>query len=500
MTEKKKLILLGLDGVGRELLELQAAAELRQVLESSFFTDLQSVYPYYTGPAFASFQTGVGPEDHGILGFISDTEQGRLYKGRALRRKTFYEILHENGLRVFLLNLPLSYPPRADVDMITSFLTPSDEMSDFIHPSDLAARFPSIREYRLYPYGETSSYKMLLAERKVFRSKCAIIEEVLGRGEHDVVFFLIRITDWIQHACLVGLRQGRKSRIERLAGEILGQLGKFLESLLQKFSSSHNFIMFSDHGFRVYPGAVFVRDVLADANIISAQATNRLMNELRYHAHRLAPPGSRRREALKFLRQMLPGQEPSSTAAGPNEESGPVRCTDGIFRGIRVAAEWDDTTENLKDVFRDVKGVSLVPREKLFRRDGEFFDKIPEFAVLPGKLNVHSRFAGRKYIKRPESDHSMTGIVSLGGECFSGCPRNATLRDLMPTVLYLSGCPIPESCTGRVLTEAFSASTRERLGKPSYERCEHSPRFLKDTASADDHVVMERLRKMGYLE
>ena len=80
----------------------------------------------------------------------------------------------------------------------------------------------------------------------------------------------------------------------------------------------------------------------------------------------------------------------------------------------------------------------------------------------------------------------------------------ATVLDLVPTILHLSGFPVAEDMDGNVLTEAFEPQWL--ADKPlipridSYEGRLHEPaRQEIEVPATVDEELLERLRALGYI-
>jgi predicted AlkP superfamily phosphohydrolase/phosphomutase/tetratricopeptide (TPR) repeat protein len=105
---------------------------------------------------------------------------------------------------------------------------------------------------------------------------------------------------------------------------------------------------------------------------------------------------------------------------------------------------------------------------------------------------------------KPALWHRRYGVVILAGPGVKpGRLDTTSLLDVAPTVLYLSGLPVPEDMEGRVLVEAIDERFRERFPErsiPSYEgigRPLATGEIVADAAMDDE--MTERLRSLGYV-
>ena len=118
--KRKRVLLLGLDGVTWRLLEPMMdkglLPNLARLRAASAWGELESTIPPVTAAAWTTFQTGVLPGKHGTVDF-------NVYTGESYRTHptssadvplpTLWEKLSEAGKKVVTVNVPVTYPPRA---------------------------------------------------------------------------------------------------------------------------------------------------------------------------------------------------------------------------------------------------------------------------------------------------------------------------------------------------------------------------------------------------
>lgn len=116
---KNKIFILALDGVPYTFLQKMMASgtmpHLARLAESSHFQPIDSVQPPVSSSAWASFLTGKQPAEHGILSFTErdpSTMDWYTPDVRHLKVRTIVQELSAAGRRVFIMNVPVSYPPQ----------------------------------------------------------------------------------------------------------------------------------------------------------------------------------------------------------------------------------------------------------------------------------------------------------------------------------------------------------------------------------------------------
>jgi predicted AlkP superfamily phosphohydrolase/phosphomutase len=149
-------------------------------------------------------------------------------------------------------------------------------------------------------------------------------------------------------------------------------------------------------------------------------------------------------------------------------------------------------------------------REDLF--EGPFLGKIPDLII---EFKDYA-WMGKGNQKRAEAfvpitdehpyrgttgSHRPDGLLALSGPSIQpGAGFGARIEDVAPTILYLTGAPIPTGLDGRLLEEVIDPellSTRP----PNYHEPEEAAFDDAIHYSDEDAGVVEgRLRDLGYLE
>jgi len=80
-----KTIIIGLDGgtftVLKPLMDKGLLPTLKKIADNGVWGELESTIPPLTGPAWASFQTGVNPGRHGLYDFVVMDPQSDILSG-----------------------------------------------------------------------------------------------------------------------------------------------------------------------------------------------------------------------------------------------------------------------------------------------------------------------------------------------------------------------------------------------------------------------------------
>jgi predicted AlkP superfamily phosphohydrolase/phosphomutase len=178
--------------------------------------------------------------------------------------------------------------------------------------------------------------------------------------------------------------------------------------------------------------------------------------------------------------------------------------------GAEYEQRVDDIVQALRDA-RDPETGEPIAREVYCRDEiyrGPYLDIAPDvvFVCHPSHrsdVELRGQFTGpvdldalRKY----NGVHTMDGILFAYGE---GITRGkeisgARLVDIAPSVLYLTGLPVPRDMDGRVLTEIL---TEERSTVPvEYVDAEDWGSEQAHLTAEDEAAILEKLRGLGYVD
>jgi predicted AlkP superfamily phosphohydrolase/phosphomutase len=146
----KRLIFLGLDGVGLEqargLARRGVMPHLAELLEAGRSWGLDSPLPEVSPVCWTSLFSGANPGEHGVFGFgepLPGSYQVRPVDSRAVRVPRLWDRLTRAGRPAVVAGVPLTYPasPIQGV-MVSGFVAP--ELSRAVHPSAWLARLEAM--------------------------------------------------------------------------------------------------------------------------------------------------------------------------------------------------------------------------------------------------------------------------------------------------------------------------------------------------------------------
>ena len=557
--QRKKVFIISLDGATFDILRPLAQQgympNLARLIDQGLAAELESVIPPVTAPAWTSFMTGKNPSKHGIFDFTrfnAEDYSWSINNAQHIRSKTVWQILSEKGKRVFVLNLPYTYPPyEVNGILVSGWDAPSGEKA-FTYPPSVAGEilemFPDYKANlwvsELLPRKSDAQFSELTNRlTRGFEQGTKLALHYLDQQPWDVFMVHFQQTDWIQHKLWAWIEQAcrdpkdHSTKVEaarncyRLFDEGVGQLLRRMES------SDALTIVLSDHGFGRMMGSIYPNYYLSQWGYLklkSAAVDNNggLKSRMR---------NSNSAVVRKFYRALSRAKKVLESSTAEKHESWADNAGDVLSaRGqtidwgqTKVATLWayqlgflyvniagrapqgivesgDEYERIVSDViekFRDIRD----PRtgEKLLTDVLRGTDAYPtgagERITLPDVVLIPRDGLGFSFTVSDaapevseEGCHRHNGVVLFEGadvkKTVSGFYPN--LIDIAPTILHTAGLPVPGDMDGRVLEEIFTKNQQVE-----YEEVNNSlVQEASDYSGEEAELIEQRLKGLGYLE
>ena len=515
-TSRPRTVVVGLDGcswnVLEPLLETGKLPNLASLRETGATAVLESVVPFYTGPAWSSFATGVSPGVHGVYDFLMLRKDGRLTAAAAsdLRRRTYYELLGDTGRRSILVNLPLDQEEVPGAIVVNSWLTVDEERRLF--PRALRGRYErQLAAYRNYPTTFQAGLDRHLEDLCELEASRFDLAHALFAGEEwDHFFVLFSAPDWLGHMATGRFLSGdpaARAAFLRLYEQLDGYIGRLREE-----ADDATFVVLSDHGQCEEVHVVHVNGLLRELGLVRlrregpeggpAQPTVRVPRGLRRLRRSPALRGAARgaRSALARF-----GVDLVTPAAGDDVDRTASRAFTPTVASYAIYADDSVDLAAICDRLREVRlddgraafdGVWTF--EELYGHprpeDGPAIVYAPAVGMRPSIAARTPVVSRAREVGR--GAHQRDGMLLMGG---AGVVRTEldrpVLYDLCPTLLWAMDAPTPADADGRVLFEAFApelAATRALdVVEATVERA--------DDSGERDSRVEDRLRALGYI-
>ncbi len=535
----KKVFVFGIDGANLGLIvpwvqqgELPA---FRMLMGEGTYGPLKSTIPPLTPPAWTSSLTGKNPGKHNIFDFFKlepGSYQKSIVSARDRRGKAIWNIASEQGKRVGILNVPVTFPPeKVNGFMVTGMLTPSLE-SDFTYPRWLKDELLKVVDYKI----GVNLRKLVKGDEEAFLRDVIDVTErrgealfyLLEKFEPDLFITVFTALDPIQHFFWKWIDgnhpQHHKLKDRRSANVILDhykRLDRLIHNLLDAIGEESSLLIYSDHGFGPLYKDVFINNWLEERGFLKLKWNVEGVKWRYLRKKGLLP--QRVREVMSADRhqdaKLMSVIEWKATKAFFFSLSGQSirinlkgREPGGIVEpGVEYEALRDQLIDELHGL-RDVEtGEKLV--EEVFKREeiyfGDFVHNAPDLLVEMREGYVLQEGFGKELIMPARQsgafrsgDHRRHGVIFARG---CGVRRGAVMEsahiaDVAPTILYLMGLPVPADMDGKVLTEVFEGEYLSKhpihYGRATADYAGTDYEFSRD----DAEELEERLRGLGYLD
>ena len=550
-----KVLVIGLDGVTFDLLrpwiEAGELPNLQRLMAQGASGSLRSTLPPISSSSWSSFATGVNPGKHGLVDFVypgADSYKVSMVNATSRRTKALWNWLNEAGYQVGFLGIPTTYPPEpVNGFMISGFLAPGPT-SEWAYPSDLKEELVAqLGEFQLAPnerYRSTRHLDRFLDDLEASvenRTQAALY--LLRNKPWDLFAVVYWDTDMVQHETWRLLdpshprydAQEADAHRERILGfhrKVDADVGR----LLAEVGSDSLVVVMSDHGFGPVHSFFLTNNWLADVGLLSFKqglptAAKRLLFRLGYTPlgmFRIAKAMGLGRLRKKVRFQQKAGLLNRLFLSFDDIDWSQTRAFSiGSFGQVYInlagsypqgLVEPGDQYEDLKErIVREAMalqdprtGEPLV--ERVYRREelysGPYAHRTPDLIIQPRGWEYmafgHADFGSNKLVEPItglSGHHRLEGILILAGAGVKAgtALENASILDLTPTILHALGVAVPADLDGRVLSEAFEASS------PAAQPVTYSQAVIyKDGARTPDlspeemDEVQDKLRGWGY--
>ncbi len=512
---ERKVLIFGIDGATWKVLKPAVddglMPSLKGLMESGSWGVLRSTLPAITPAAWTSFQTGSNPVKNGIIDFYYWDREERSLQPVDIRGipETLWERAGNEGRRVGIINLPMTYPPKpVNGFMVTGLMTPTLE-SEFTYPAALAERLlEAVPEYSIF-HLETAVTESDRENLDAFLDWISSVAVNRGRAACwlmqeepvDMLMVHFQASDVLQHVLWHYLdhdhplfdRVKNREIVRRFFGTLDQQIGVIGYSFGRHTSNPWLTAVVSDHGFQRHGRRFNLWRWLQENDFLKLDLTSSGDPPVDWMASRALSTG-RSNEAFIYLLE-------SERKARQG-----------------TAAQLTAMLESLLDSETGERVISAVhPLEALDPGDGA--RSLPDLVVEPhGHYSVtglHEKNVETFSTVVPGSDfhagrHHPDGIVVLTGPGIE--PQSdleIDLIDIAPTLLSYLGVQPGEEMDGRVRHELFREGVvlkeDDHPGPaggslPAGSTDEKVDNKESEVYTAEEREIIERrLRDLGYL-
>ena len=455
-----RVLVIGLDCAPPQLVFERWRDELptlRRLAERGTYGVLRSCDPPITVPAWASMTSSRSPGALGFYGFRN--RKGHSYDelvfadSRAVRVPRVWDLLSARGRPVIVLGVPQTYPvSRVNGVMVSCFLTPDTERSQYTYPPELKEEIESlVGRYMVdVPDFRTDEKERLLADiEEMTEKRFRVAEHLLETRPWDLFFMVEMGTDRIHHGFWRFFDPEHRlyeagNPYEAAALEYYRGLDQKLARLLGFAGEDTAVLVVSDHGAKRMDGGVCVNEWLRQEGYLALKeepaGPTRLSPDM-IDWGRTTAWGEGGYYCRLFLN--VAGREPEGTVSPGEYERVRTELKE------KLEALGDDAGRPLgtlahrpEDLYPEAKG---VPPDLLVYFGDLYWRSVGQ--VGTSRVHVFENDTGPD-----DANHAFEGLYVLAGDGVEPGPGpERDLRDIAPTILALLGAEIPAEMEGRSL-------------------------------------------------
>ncbi|VVB84521.1 Type I phosphodiesterase / nucleotide pyrophosphatase [uncultured archaeon] len=526
---------------------------------------LRSTIPACTAPAWSAFMTGKNPGNTGCIDFIQrtsenyeptvvDSEVGQKEGGvdfsiitsQMIGSKKLWDVISEAEMKVGVMHVPMTYPPHeVNGFMITGLGTPGIK-SNFTYPEELRTRLVDEFNYKIHASILNINDKEDLALNDLYtteRKRKDIALNLMDTNDWDFFMIVFEGTDYIQHLFWKFMDpsnpQYNSEKAKKYGTAIFDyykEADKFIGELSAKADDDTTIIIMSDHGGASLNKCFYMNKFLKDIGLLSikerpginkALARIGIKKEVLYNI------------ILKLNLYKIIAKIPKSVKSKVSSNEYSISDVDWNKTKAFSVSGWGMIYINLKG--REKNGIVMAGKEyeelrddirqkllslkdpdngnaifkKVLKKEevysGKYMNIVPDLICImeniecldfiPSDANEGLLIANKV---RRSGTHAKDGIIFVKGNGIRSAHsiENASIIDLMPTILYVLGIPIPSDMDGKLLEEIFDEKYI-KSHPPKHIESSNTPLTQSDVndqlSKEDEEKIKERLKGLGYL-
>lgn len=498
-----KLLVVGIDGASHpimdQLMKGGILPSFASMCDNGFSSVLESTFPPHTAPGWPSAFTGTNPGKHGIYQFWKTQQpnyEPEIITALDLRREPLWKILERHGLRVGVVNVPMTHPPtKLDSGYMISwplsttlhYSEPRHLIQELAnaglhHHSDIVTMYRGQEDYiaqaKAYLTGRTDSIFYL---QKQYPVDCLI-----------VVYTEI---DRISHH-FWGNQQAPSESVINAYRSMDRELGRLLEAV----GSKTLMVALSDHGFGSCKCNLNVPSLLESAGLLKTkyakiEKDTRIENETGIgndHIGWFSSPVSYYK-TIDWNHTKVYMPTPGCFGLNFNLRNRQAKGIVSLRDTLHISR---DVKQLLKD-FTDAAGtpyLEVLDRTEIY--SGDRVLDAPDLILSPNHWDIMPHTSLEEDTWSPPSQqaiHRMEGILlAIGPNIDHVRIPISKIMDVTPFILNQLDIPIPEDIDGHWILNRDRPVTRE----PSIAPIQNQESIL---SSEEQTLIEKRLQNLGYL-
>ena len=538
-SKNDKLLILGLDGATWDILTPVVTKGwmpfLKKLKTRGSYGILKSTFPCMTAPAWVSFYTGTDPRTHKVFdwGVKNQDYHFDLINSTYVKNTTVWDILNQNAKKVGVINLPTTYPPQQlDGVMVTGMFTPGT-YADYTYPPELKGQIRNeLPHYRIdlkkggYKNKKHRIEKFVNDLIKMVRSRKLLTQWIHRNNKLNTLILVFIEMDRLQHCLFKELNdclEGRNQTYQTLFRNFFVELDLAIRELYCSFSPAYFFAL-SDHGFTKLVRKVYLNAWLRDQGYLAVRRRYKVLAGIKSLLSRVGISKNGIQKCLSksgipmiktvnlppniFIQSVnwsttkafMLGSTGIYFNVKGREKKGILTHEQMVRLTGRICRELTTLAVDGKKIFSHVYQKS----QYIAKQDG---NNIPEILLEPQRgFVISSRLEGVKEMIETSQEwdsgtHDTNGIFLAVGDIIREGFRveQMNIIDVLPTILYLVGLPIPTNVDGVIRQDI---AEKEYVSKQEVVFQEYAP-GKKEPAGwsnpSEEAQIKERLEELGYL-
>ncbi|MCK4322235.1 alkaline phosphatase family protein [candidate division WOR-3 bacterium] len=551
----RKLIILGLDGatfdVINPMLENGELPTFRKLMREGSYGKLMSTKIPISPSAWSSFLTGLNPENHGIFDFVKrrkGTYEHIPVNSTHRRGIPIWQILGEHNLECGVFNIPCTYPPEEVNGFIVSGF-PVPPGKEYIKPGDFAdelkKRFGSINLQPEYFYSEGKEKEFAEDQHRCWDETERLFEYLWKGKMWDVLIAVFKPTDEIMHGLWKSIDPTHPSYNEVIGSyrdtvlDLYRKADSLIDTIIENNGENIDLIIMSDHGFGPVHSTLYMNNWLIQHGYMDYKENfgvrfRRFLHETGLNLENAFKIGKRlglsaigkriaySSDGVSIFKRLMnlfflsyKDIDWKRTKAYSTGNFGQIyinlrgREPEGIVNENEYDELVNEIIEKLKK-FRDPRNGKIIFKWVLKRDEefeGRFIEEAPDIVFFDEFLEYttnrlfefgSNKLVGSHVIDR-SGDHKPYGIFFAYGDKFIKGKEieGARIVDILPTVLYSLGIPVPDDIDGIIMDDIFTENFK-RTNEPRYRHYIEKEKIIEESGKKEEEEIRKRLKGLGY--
>lgn len=482
MKDKKRVIILGIDGMDKELIEMfrKELSTISKLKRLSPIKYSESVFPPDSETAWATIYTGLNPAKHGIVLFLDPLEKSIEHQTKdpdntSIRGKTFWDIAGMHDKKVCILLPHVGYPVWKVNGIMVGRSSIVDDVQTYPENLDVNFNLSRLNTIKGFPgKGGVSHEDFIHKHEKLLEATLEFSKILFDREEWDIFFVYSSILDVVPHFFWKYYDKedpaypGDNNPYKDVIKKLYTMHDKFVGEFYKKMDENTVLIVMSDHGHGRRPTQnVNINELLRQKNLLR-ESKKRIHKRIeiikkeimkiisKYHFENYASIILKKFPRTRKFFISSPSIDWSNTIAYVSDLSG---IKSYPYGGIRVnrrllssKTEYEKIRNEIIDALLNLKhpftGENLViwakRREDLY--EGPYIDKYPDIVFeLNEEFGIGNRIntslIEESYIHTivPGSHKRYNAVFYIVGNDIEVNTDKITLLDIAPTILDLLG-------------------------------------------------------------